>query len=246
MKRLSFPLLCLLALVVPVPFAAQTARTPPNSSHVVLISLDGFMASALDDPYLPLPALRKLAAAGAAAKTMRPVDPTVTWANHTSMITGVPPAGHGVIYNGLLIREPGVAPRTEPWRDRKELVHARTLYDAAHEKGLTTAQVDWVAIQNAGITWEFPERPDPTGEVAVVSGAVPGTAAALELLTGAATRRPPLLFPNHANWTPLERRPIASAGFETSRSGLFLRLATSRPGRARCRSCGDRWGQARP
>jgi predicted AlkP superfamily pyrophosphatase or phosphodiesterase len=166
LKRLSFPLLCLLALVVPVPFAAQTARTPPNSSHVVLISLDGFMASALDDPYLPLPALRKLAAAGAAAKTMRPVDPTVTWANHTSMITGVPPAGHGVIYNGLLIREPGVAPRTEPWRDRKELVHARTLYDAAHEKGLTTAQVDWVAIQNAGITWEFPERPDPTGGLA--------------------------------------------------------------------------------
>ena len=171
-RRIPLWLAAALCLLGAARFEAQTAppsqttRTPPNSNHVVLISLDGFMASALDDPYLPLPALRKLAAAGAAAKTMRPVDPTVTWANHTSMITGVPPAGHGVIYNGLLIREPGVPPRTEPWRDRKELVHARTLYDAAHEKGLTTAQVDWVAIQNAGITWEFPERPDPKGATA--------------------------------------------------------------------------------
>ena len=77
----------------------------------MVISLDGFGGWALDDPYLPLPTLRRLAAAGVvAAKGMRPVDPTVTWANHTSMVTGVPPAKHGVIYNGLLIREPGVAP----------------------------------------------------------------------------------------------------------------------------------------
>ena len=98
---------------------------------------------------------------------MRPVDPTVTWANHTSMVTGVTPAQHGVIFNGLLIRKPGVAPVVEPWRDKQELVHGRTLYDAAHEKGLTTAQVDWVAILNApSITWEFPERPDPKGAIA--------------------------------------------------------------------------------
>ena len=44
------------------------------------------------------------------------------------------------------------------------MVRATTLYDAAHERGLTTAQVDWVAIQNAPtITWEFRERPDAEG-----------------------------------------------------------------------------------
>jgi predicted AlkP superfamily pyrophosphatase or phosphodiesterase len=92
---------------------------------------------------------------------MRPVNPTVTWANHTSMVTGVTPARHHVIFNGLLVREPGAPPRVEPWRDKKEMVHARTLYDAAHEAGLTTAQVDWVAIWNAPtITWEFRERPE--------------------------------------------------------------------------------------
>jgi predicted AlkP superfamily pyrophosphatase or phosphodiesterase len=167
MKRLSLAVLCAVLAAAAVS-GAQAPRTRANSDHVVVISLDGFAGWAMDDPYLPVPTLRRLAASGAIAKSMRPVDPTVTWANHTSMITGVPPAQHGVIFNGLLIRKPGAAPIVEPWRDKRELVHGRTLYDAAHEKGLTTAQVDWVAIQNAPtITWEFPERPDPKGQIAV-------------------------------------------------------------------------------
>jgi predicted AlkP superfamily pyrophosphatase or phosphodiesterase len=167
MKRLVvFVSLLLLLLVTSTPHAQQ-ARRAASPNHVVIISLDGFGGWALDDPHLPVPTLRRLAARGASAKRMRPVDPTVTWANHTSMVTGVTPAKHGVIFNGLLIREPGMPPRVEPWRDKKEMVKARTLYDAAHERGLTTAQVDWVAILNApAITWEFPERPDPKGQVA--------------------------------------------------------------------------------
>ena len=60
------------------------------------------------------------------------MNPTVTWPNHTSMVTGVTPAKHGVVFNGLLVREPGVPPRVEPWRDRAEMVHVPTLYDVAH------------------------------------------------------------------------------------------------------------------
>jgi predicted AlkP superfamily pyrophosphatase or phosphodiesterase len=151
-------------------------RGPDSSNHVVIISLDGFPGWALDDPYLPLPTLRRLAALGAVAKGMRPVNPTVTWPNHTSMITGVTPSRHGVLFNGLLIRDPGVPPRIEPWRDKKDMVRVRTLYDEVFDRGLTTAQVDWVAIQNAPtITWEFRERPDPKGQIArelVNAGAV--------------------------------------------------------------------------
>ena len=52
----------------------------------------------------------------------------------------------------------------EPWRNKDLLVHARTVYDAAYEAGLTTAQVDWVAIYGARtINWSFPEQPDPNG-----------------------------------------------------------------------------------
>jgi predicted AlkP superfamily pyrophosphatase or phosphodiesterase len=165
--RVSTWFVLLLALSVPMRSAPQLQPGAPGSNHVVIISLDGFAGWALDDPYLPLPTLRRLAERGAVARGMRPVNPTVTWPNHTSMITGVTPAKHGVLFNGILVRAPGVAPRIEPWRDKKEMVRAPTLYDAAHARGLTTAQVDWVAILNAPtITWEFPERPDPKGQIA--------------------------------------------------------------------------------
>jgi predicted AlkP superfamily pyrophosphatase or phosphodiesterase len=154
----------------------QPGPAPGTSNHVVIISLDGFPGWALDDPYLPVPTLRKLGAQGAVAKGMRPVNPTVTWPNHTSFVTGVTPAKHGVLFNGILVRDAGVPPRVEPWRDKSEMVRGRTLYDIAHERGMTTAQVDWVAIQNAPtITWAFPERPDPNGQIArelVASGAL--------------------------------------------------------------------------
>jgi predicted AlkP superfamily pyrophosphatase or phosphodiesterase len=46
------------------------------------------------------------------------------------------------------------------------MVHSPTIYDVAHEAGLTTAQVDWVAIYNAKtIDWKFPELPEPDGEI---------------------------------------------------------------------------------
>ena len=57
-------------------------------------------------------------------------------------------------------------PRVEPWIDKSAMVKSPTLYDVAHAHGLTTAQVDWVAIYNAPtITWEFRERP-PAGAAA--------------------------------------------------------------------------------
>jgi predicted AlkP superfamily pyrophosphatase or phosphodiesterase len=159
--------LALLVLAGGARTASQAPQPAAGSNHVVLISLDGFAGWAMDDPYLPVPTLRRLAAEGVMARQgMRGVNPTVTWPTHTSMVTGVTPARHGVLFNGTLIREPGVPPRIEPWRDRNEMVRARTVYDAVHERGLTTAQVDWVAIHNAPtITWEFAERPDPASQI---------------------------------------------------------------------------------
>jgi len=134
---------------------------------VVLISLDGFPAYALDDPRLPVPTIRKLAREGASATSMQPINPTVTWPNHTALVAGVNASEHGVLFNGLLVRTPGGAqPSVEPWRNKELLVHAPTVYDVAYRAGLTTAQVDWVAIYGAKtITWKFPELPDPDGPV---------------------------------------------------------------------------------
>lgn len=148
--------------------ASQANRAAAAQRHVVLISLDGFAASALRDPMLPVPNIRALAREGVAAEAMQVVNPSVTWPNHTTMVTGVLPARHGVLFNGLPVRPAdGAALRVEPWVDKTQLVQARTVYDSAHESGLTTAEVDWVAIHNAAtINWAFPERPRPTDAIA--------------------------------------------------------------------------------
>ena len=40
-------------------------------------------------------------------------------------------------------------------------MNARTLYDALAKKGMTTGQVDWVAIYGAkNVRWQFGEKPE--------------------------------------------------------------------------------------
>lgn len=147
-------------------FSLCLAAQPAKDRHVILVSLDGFAAYALQDRSLPLPNLRRLAAQGAAAQAMQVVNPSVTWPNHTSMVTGVLPAKHSVLYNGQAVRKDGVPVRVEPWVDKKEMVTAETLYDVAYKAGLTTAEIDWVAILNPGtITWSFAERAVPGGQL---------------------------------------------------------------------------------
>jgi predicted AlkP superfamily pyrophosphatase or phosphodiesterase len=147
-------------------FAFALAAADPGR-HVIVVSLDGFPAYALRDPSVPFPVLRRLMAEGASAEAMIPVNPTVTWPNHTAMVSGVGPAVHGVIYNGLPVRPgEGKALRIEPWVPKTELVLATTVYDAAHDAGLTTAEVDWVAIYRPPtIDWSFPEIPSADGKV---------------------------------------------------------------------------------
>lgn len=156
------------ALIAPAIWADPSGVTKISQHRtVVVISLDGFPADALTDPRLPIPTLRKLMREGAVATSMRPQNPTVTWPNHTSIVTGVTPAEHQVLYNGTFQRsDSGRRPSIDPARDKDQMVHAETIYDAAYNAGLTTAQVDWVAINRAKtITWQFPELPDPNGAI---------------------------------------------------------------------------------
>jgi len=131
---------------------------PAQQRMVIVISLDGFPAYALEDPKLPIPTLRTLMRNGTSSR-MLTVNPTVTWPNHTSMVTGVRSDEHGLLANGTIVRT-GAQPsaKVEPMIDKEKMVHVPTVYDAAHKAGLTTAQVDWVAISKApGITWNFNE-----------------------------------------------------------------------------------------
>lgn len=133
---------------------------------VVLLSIDGFPAYMFEEPRLPAPTLLRLAREGARARRMTVSNPSVTWPNHTTLVTGVPPARHGVLFNGILLRPSATGPVRVEQRDRADLVRAPTVYDLAHQAGLFTAQVDWIPHQTDGtIDWAFPERPRPTGTV---------------------------------------------------------------------------------
>src|SRR5688572_15726488 len=109
--------------------ASVLLAQPDRDRHVVIVSIDGLAAYSLNDKSVPLPNLRALAKAGASASAMTVVNPSVTWPNHTSIVTGVTPAKHGMLYNGLPVRSgPGQPLKVEPWRDKSELVLVPTLY----------------------------------------------------------------------------------------------------------------------
>lgn len=139
-----------------------SAIAADKDQHVILISIDGFPAWMWKDASVPVPNLRKLAEQGAQTEAMTVSNPSITWINHTTMVTGVNPQKHGVLFNGLLVRGEGnKPPKIEPWVHKNRLVHVPTIYDIAHKEGLTTAEVDWVAIKDAEtINWSFEELPD--------------------------------------------------------------------------------------
>ena len=158
----------LIGLALAATTLTVTAQQPTNRKPmVVVISLDAFGADALQDPRLPAPTLRSMMQHGLYARSMQPINPTVTWPNHTAMITGVDASHHHVLANGQITNQRStMSPSIRPWVPRAELVNGTTVYDLAHEAGLTTAQVDWVAIFKAKtIDWEFPEEPSISGPV---------------------------------------------------------------------------------
>jgi predicted AlkP superfamily pyrophosphatase or phosphodiesterase len=168
-KRVS-GVLCALALSAGIVSAQTASQTPAKNRHVIVISIDGYAAYALADPAVPAPNLRALARDGVMAQAMLPVNPTVTWPNHTTLVTGVNPDRHGLLYNGLPVRrvpgQPGAPMNVEAHVDKDKLVLVPTVYDLAHQAGLTTAEMDWVAIEHAKtITWAFTEYGDAQGPV---------------------------------------------------------------------------------
>src|SRR4030095_7939010 len=91
---------------------------PAKDRIVVLITIDGFPSWIWRDPTLPMPTLRRLAAEGATAEAMTVSNPSITWINHTTLVTGVEPRKHGVLFNGLLVRQgDDKPPKIEPCVD---------------------------------------------------------------------------------------------------------------------------------
>lgn len=175
---------------LPLVFAllATTLAGEARAAPVLLISIDGLRPADVleaDARGLKVPNLRRFLAEGSYATGVVGVLPTLTYPSHTTLITGTAPARHGIVnnttYDPLQINRGG-------WYWYASDDKARTLWEAAHDAGLTTANVHWpVSVAAKNVTWNLPQiwvtgHPDDRKLVEALS--TPGLTAELEAAAG--------------------------------------------------------------
>lgn len=122
---------------------------------VVLISIDGLKPdyiTAADQHKLKVPNLRRILAEGAHAKAVTGVLPTVTYPSHTTMVTGVSPSKHGILYNSPF--DP-FGKNQSGWMWYAEDIKALTLWEATNKAGGVTSSVDWPVTVGAPVKYNI-------------------------------------------------------------------------------------------
>ena len=135
------------------PATAQPRRTTTARS-LLMISVDGLDYRYLRDADklgLKIPNLRKLLREGEVTEGIEGVYPTVTWPSHTTLISGVAPAQHGILGNRRPTSEGG-----DYYWD-VNLLKTKTLWHATQKAGLKSAAITWPVTVNAAIDFNLPE-----------------------------------------------------------------------------------------
>ena len=151
MLRAVFSLTLFFAMVWPT--LAQEKPAP----LLVVISVDGLRpdyVTAADAHGAKVPHLRKFLHEGTYAQGVTGVIPTVTYPSHTTLMTGVWPARHGILANQTF--DP-LQKNHEGWYWYAEDIRVPTLWDAAAAAGRTTASIQWPVTAGAKINWNIPE-----------------------------------------------------------------------------------------
>lgn len=134
------------------------AAAPVGASPVLMISIDGMKPEYVTEAEahgMRLPALRAILREGAHAEGVVGVWPTVTYPSHTTLITGVWPAEHGITTN---LQFDPMQSHDGAWYWYANSIKVPTLWKAAHEAGLTTASVGWpVSVGARDVDWLIPE-----------------------------------------------------------------------------------------
>ncbi len=165
--------------------SAQESKPQPL---VFVVSIDGLRpdyVTAADAHGAKAPNLGRLMHDGAYAEGVQGVVPTVTYPSHTTLMTGVWPAKHGIFAN-----EPfdPLGQNYQGWYWYAEDIRVPTLWSAAAAAGRVTTSVQWPVTVGAHIDWNIPEfwragTPDDLKLLRVV--ATPGLLAELSAGLGA-------------------------------------------------------------
>jgi predicted AlkP superfamily pyrophosphatase or phosphodiesterase len=148
------PLCCAMSCMTSQIWAASEPAAGPM---VLLISVDGMKPEAILDAQshgLKVPNLRAFMTDGTYANRVRGVLPTLTYPSHTTLLTGVSPANHGIIDNTTfdpLLRN------SRGWYWYAEDIKVPTLWDAAFAAHLKTANVYWPVSVGANISYNLPQ-----------------------------------------------------------------------------------------
>lgn len=127
--------------------------TAQTTEHVILISVDGFRPDFYLDSGWQTGAMHSLMANGSYAKGVNSVFPSMTYPSHTTMVTGVQPAKHGVYFNNMF--EPNGPTGKMYWNDSS--IHSPTLWQAVKEKGGSVSSIFWPVSAGAPVTYNIPD-----------------------------------------------------------------------------------------
>lgn len=118
----------------------RASTAPAPRPPVLLVSVDGLSPAML----AWAPRLSALAREGAAAAALRQAYPTLTFPNHTTLVTGLRPDRHGIVHNKM--RDPvlGRFSNSEASADdARWWADAVPLWVTAEQAGLPTATMFW-------------------------------------------------------------------------------------------------------
>jgi hypothetical protein len=181
------PLPLLFALLL----CAIVARAAEAHRALLVVSIDGLRPDYVleaDKHGLKIPTLRALVRDGTYATSVRGVLPTATYPSHTTIVTGVSPAKHGIVENKPF---GGAVKDLDVWYTYAWDVRVPTLWDAATQAGYVTASVSWpVTVGATSIHFNIPEfnLTRTAEDVKITRGvATPGLMAELEKNAGAYT-----------------------------------------------------------
>lgn len=167
-------------------FLPATAQAEP----VLLISIDGLRPGDVleaEKRGLSIPNLRRFVKEGSYASGVTGVLPTLTYPSHTTLLTGVSPARHGIIANNSFdpkqINQGG-------WYWYAQDIKVPTLWEGAARAGMSTGNVHWpVSVAAKGVTWNLPQiwRTGHADDAKLLNAlATPGLKEELEKATGEA------------------------------------------------------------
>jgi len=144
---------CIMKKILSLLFACFIASMlkAQEHKHVILVTIDGFRPDFYFDNKWNTPNLKQMLKEGVHAYGVNSVFPSVTYPSHTTIVTGVQPADHGIYFNGVF--EPDNATGKIYWNFNE--ITSPTIWKAAKSAGLKVASLMWPASAAAPIDFNI-------------------------------------------------------------------------------------------